>query len=280
MASEGSPPPAAAYTTSTPAVQAHSTAQGCVRAVVIHTQPDLANLSLCGLVCALNQSQAAAPDPCRRRPATRPNSRICLQHTAAPWVTAEECVGVRHVRLTSSLPAHLACCCEAFHLVNQHKHQRLRLLNQLSDCCKQLADQLAALTEPLAEQTVGVHFHQLTAGVPVGKRGIKTGKSGRLEWVYALTTIGYTACKSCNTIVCVCECEAGRHVHTHLCDSLMDSLWASALHREVFPVPGGPCSNTTLWGRQRNNRGVVTKAHRQGTAGWTLACHASCAADS
>jgi len=33
---------------------------------------------------------------------------------------------------------------------------------------------------------------------------------------------------------------------THLSDILMDSLWANALHRDVFPVPGGPCSSTTL----------------------------------
>lgn len=32
----------------------------------------------------------------------------------------------------------------------------------------------------------------------------------------------------------------------HLCDSRMDSLCANALHSDVLPVPGGPCSSTTL----------------------------------
>jgi hypothetical protein len=26
----------------------------------------------------------------------------------------------------------------------------------------------------------------------------------------------------------------------------MESFWASALHKEVFPVPGGPCKSTIL----------------------------------
>lgn len=35
-------------------------------------------------------------------------------------------------------------------------------------------------------------------------------------------------------------------LNADLSESRIESLWASALHKLVFPVPGGPCSNTTL----------------------------------
>jgi hypothetical protein len=50
---------------------------------------------------------------------------------------------------------------------------------------------------------------------------------------------GQVAAEGAATCCCCVKC-------THLCDSLMDSLCAKALHSDVFPVPGGPCSRTTL----------------------------------
>ena len=40
--------------------------------------------------------------------------------------------------------------------------------------------------------------------------------------------------------------EGGARGDRDLCERRIDSFWASALHNVVFPVPGGPCSSTTL----------------------------------
>lgn len=42
--------------------------------------------------------------------------------------------------------------------------------------------------------------------------------------------------------------SAWRHdEHIYLSESRMESFWASARHKEVFPVPGGPCKRTNLF---------------------------------
>jgi len=38
---------------------------------------------------------------------------------------------------------------------------------------------------------------------------------------------------------------------TDRCDSRMDSFWAKARQRDVFPVPGGPCRRTTRFQEMR-----------------------------
>lgn len=42
---------------------------------------------------------------------------------------------------------------------------------------------------------------------------------------------------------------------SHLSDSLMESFWASPLHRDVFPVPGGPEGLWEIWQLYKHGMG-------------------------
>lgn len=134
-----------------------------------------------------------------------------------------------------------------FYLINQNKHKRVFVVNQLLDLLKHLCDQLATLQErsiisysrqptlvtkkkkktqvylwePLWEQTVAVYLNKLTVWIPAG------GKKKSVFWNEKKSR-------------CSHNCRSFTWGWSHRLDSLIDSFWARALHRDVFPVPGGP----------------------------------------
>lgn len=55
---------------------------------------------------------------------------------------------------------------------DEHEDQAPLLLDELLDLLEELGHQLAALREPLAEQAVRVHLHQLRLRVPGAGRDV------------------------------------------------------------------------------------------------------------
>lgn len=42
----------------------------------------------------------------------------------------------------------------------------------------------------------------------------------------------------------------------------IDSFWANALHKEVFPVPGGPCKRTMLKEHENSQKVQISRAYQ------------------